>query len=60
MLTVIVPLRERLEHLKIHGLSERTFPLVDGPLPQLRGRYLELSLFSSPLDNFTLQGAPKL
>jgi hypothetical protein len=58
IVAAIVPHRERLEHLKIYGLSERTFPLVDGPLPRLR--YLELLLFGSPLDKFTLQSAPKL
>jgi hypothetical protein len=43
----IVLHREHLEHLKIHGLSKCTFPLKP-------------SLFSLPLDKFTLQGAPKL
>ncbi|KAJ7812238.1 hypothetical protein B0H14DRAFT_2857315, partial [Mycena olivaceomarginata] len=58
MVTAIVPHRERLEHLIIYGPSERTFPLVDGPLPRLR--HLHLTLFNSPLNKFTLQSAPKL
>ncbi|KAJ7860603.1 hypothetical protein B0H14DRAFT_3863718 [Mycena olivaceomarginata] len=58
MVTAIVPRRERLEHLNIYGLSERTLSLIDGPLPRLR--HLDLTLFSSPLNKFTLQGAPRL
>jgi hypothetical protein len=49
MVTAILSRRERLEHLNIYGLSERTLPLVDGPLPRLR--HLDLTLFSS-LDKF--------
>ncbi|KAJ7679706.1 hypothetical protein B0H14DRAFT_3908358 [Mycena olivaceomarginata] len=58
MVTAIVPHCERLEHLYIYGLSKLTPPLVDGPLPRLRN--LDLILFNSLLDKFTLQDAPKL
>jgi hypothetical protein len=46
ILAAVVPHRARWEHLELEGLSPSHFPIIEGPMPQLR--YLDLEFWEYP------------